>query len=63
MKEDSFTKLAAYFHNLAKHNPGTVTHMKTDGDDRFEFLYVAVGCSVSIIILYLFFNIYFGVFE
>ena len=48
-KEDSFTKLPAYCHNLAKHNPGTVTHIKTDADDRFEFLYVALGCSVSII--------------
>ena len=53
-KEDSFTKLPAYCHNLVKHNPGTVTHIQTDADDRFEFLYVALGCAVSVFFLFLF---------
>ncbi|CAH1436003.1 unnamed protein product [Lactuca virosa] len=32
-KEDSFTKLPAYLHNLVKHNPGTVTQIRTDTDN------------------------------
>ncbi|CAH1422927.1 unnamed protein product [Lactuca virosa] len=46
-KEDSFTKLPAYLHNLVKRNPGTITQIRTNDDDRFEFVYIALGCSVS----------------
>nr|KAJ0217132.1 hypothetical protein LSAT_V11C300126130 [Lactuca sativa] len=34
--EESFSKLPVYFHNLKKHNPGTVTYIKTYLEDRFE---------------------------
>ncbi|CAH1443848.1 unnamed protein product [Lactuca virosa] len=46
-QEDLFTKLPSYLHNLVKHNPGTVTQIRTDDDDRFEFVYIALGCPVS----------------
>lgn len=46
-KEDPFTKLLAYTHNLVKNNPGTVTEIKTNDDDRLEFVYIVLGCSVS----------------
>ena len=32
-KEDSFTKLTTYFHNLVKHNLDTVTHIQTYVND------------------------------
>lgn len=46
-KEDSFTKLPVYMHNLVKHNLIMVTHIKTNEDDRFEFVCIVLGCSVS----------------
>ena len=47
IKEDSFTKLPAYLHNLVKHNSGNVTQIRTNDDDWFEFVDIALGCSVS----------------
>ena len=46
--EDSFAKLPIYFHNLKKHNPGSLTHIRTDQEDRFESCYMALGVAVSI---------------
>ncbi|XP_023758779.1 uncharacterized protein LOC111907227 [Lactuca sativa] len=50
--EDSFTKLPAYLHNLVKHNPGTVTQIRTNDDDWFEFVDIALGCSAQTFIKY-----------
>ncbi|XP_023755812.2 protein FAR-RED ELONGATED HYPOCOTYL 3-like [Lactuca sativa] len=44
--EESFSKLPIYFHNLKKHNPGTVAYIKTDSDDRFEHCFFAIGCAI-----------------
>ena len=44
--EDSFGKLPTYFHNLKKLNPGTVTYIETDEEDRFEQCFFAIGCAV-----------------
>ncbi|XP_023732222.1 uncharacterized protein LOC111880043 [Lactuca sativa] len=35
-----------------QHNPGTVTQIRTDDDDRFEFVYITLGCSVQAFIKY-----------
>ena len=44
--EDSFGKLPTYFHNLKKLNPGTVTYIETDEEDRFEQCFFSIGCAV-----------------
>jgi hypothetical protein len=45
--EDSFSKLPIYCHNLKKTNPGTVTHILTDSEGRFEMFFLAIGAAVS----------------
>nr|KAJ0209764.1 hypothetical protein LSAT_V11C400221740 [Lactuca sativa] len=45
--EESFSKLPVYFHNLKKHNPGTVAYIKTDLEDCFEYYFFAIGCTKS----------------
>ena len=45
--EASFAQLPAYCHNLKLKNPGSVTHIKTDRDGRFELLFIAIGATVS----------------
>nr|KAJ0188457.1 hypothetical protein LSAT_V11C900463100 [Lactuca sativa] len=44
--EESFSKLPVYFHNLKKHNPGTVAYIKTDSEDRFEYRFFTIGCAM-----------------
>ncbi|GJT46817.1 zinc finger, CCHC-type containing protein [Tanacetum coccineum] len=39
--EESFAELPLYCHNLKLKNPGTITHIETDDQDRFEILYLA----------------------
>ncbi|GJX44804.1 hypothetical protein Tco_0261480 [Tanacetum coccineum] len=41
--EDSFSQLPYYCYNLKLANEGTVTHIHTDADGRFEMLYVGFG--------------------
>ncbi|KAE8733518.1 hypothetical protein F3Y22_tig00001120pilonHSYRG00136 [Hibiscus syriacus] len=43
--EASFAQLSAYCHNLKLKNPGSVTHIKTDRDGRFELLFIAIGVA------------------
>ncbi|XP_052621428.1 uncharacterized protein LOC128127108 [Lactuca sativa] len=44
--EESFSKLPVYFHNMKKHNPGTVAYIKTDSDDRFEYYFFSIVCAI-----------------
>ncbi|GJV66376.1 hypothetical protein Tco_1477204 [Tanacetum coccineum] len=44
--EDSFSQLSYYCYNLKLANEGTVTHIHTDADGRFEMLYVGFGFAV-----------------
>ncbi|KAE8658976.1 hypothetical protein F3Y22_tig00116965pilonHSYRG00537 [Hibiscus syriacus] len=44
--EASFAQLPAYCHNLKLKNPGSVTHIKTDRDGRFELLFIAIGATI-----------------
>ncbi|XP_023729493.1 uncharacterized protein LOC111877202 [Lactuca sativa] len=44
--KESFSKLPVYFHNLKKHNPGTVAYIKTGLEDRFDHRFFAIGCEV-----------------
>ena len=45
--EECFGKLPIYFHNLKLHNPGTVTYIETDSENRFECCFFAIGAAVS----------------
>ncbi|GJX17955.1 transposase, MuDR, MULE transposase domain protein [Tanacetum coccineum] len=38
--EESFSELPLYCHNLKLKNPGTITHVETDDDDRFEIFFL-----------------------
>ncbi|KAE8724069.1 hypothetical protein F3Y22_tig00010968pilonHSYRG00196 [Hibiscus syriacus] len=44
--EALFAQLPAYCHNLKLKNPGSVTHIKTDRDGRFELLFIAIGAAI-----------------
>ena len=44
--EESFLLLPEYCHNLKLRNPGTVTYIQTDADDRFDFFFMSLGCSI-----------------
>nr|XP_043629909.1 uncharacterized protein LOC122601210 [Erigeron canadensis] len=44
--EASFAQLPAYCHNLKLKNPGSVTHIKTDGDGCFELLFISIGAAI-----------------
>nr|KAJ0224515.1 hypothetical protein LSAT_V11C100049030 [Lactuca sativa] len=43
--EECFSKLPIYFHNLKRHNPGTVAHIQTDSEDCFECCFYAIGST------------------
>lgn len=47
---ESFERLPMYLHNLELHNPGTRTQIRTDSTRRFEICFVALGCSVRVLI-------------
>ncbi|KAJ9556887.1 hypothetical protein OSB04_011501 [Centaurea solstitialis] len=40
-------QLPVYFHNVKKHNPGTVAEIALDPTGRFNMLVLALGCSIS----------------
>ncbi|XP_062100401.1 uncharacterized protein LOC133806297 [Humulus lupulus] len=44
---DSYQKLAMYLYMLKQANPGTVTHLLTDNEDRFKCLYIAFSNSIK----------------
>nr|GEV91567.1 hypothetical protein [Tanacetum cinerariifolium] len=44
--EDSFSQLPYYCHNLKLSNEGTVTHVQTDKQGRFEMLFVGFGFAI-----------------
>nr|XP_043639460.1 uncharacterized protein LOC122610545 [Erigeron canadensis] len=51
--EASFAQLPAYCHNLKLKNPGSVTHIKTDRDGRFELLFIAIGAAIRSFVSFL----------
>nr|KAJ0195675.1 hypothetical protein LSAT_V11C700383390 [Lactuca sativa] len=44
--EECFSKLPIYFHNLKRHNPGTVAYIQTDSEDCFECCFYAIGSTI-----------------
>nr|GEZ53432.1 hypothetical protein [Tanacetum cinerariifolium] len=42
---ESFKKMPYYCHNLKKVNPGTVTNIKVDNEERFEMLFISIGVT------------------
>ncbi|GJT69714.1 hypothetical protein Tco_1029000 [Tanacetum coccineum] len=51
--EDSFSQLPYYCYNLKLANEGTVTHIHTDADGRFEMLYVRFGFAIRSFLRYM----------
>ncbi|XP_062089195.1 uncharacterized protein LOC133795756 [Humulus lupulus] len=45
--DDSYQKLPIYLYMLKKANPGTITHLLTDKEDRFKYLYIAFSNSIK----------------
>ena len=43
----SFQKLLSYLYMLEQTNPGTVTKIKTDSKNRFEYLFMSLGPSIN----------------
>ncbi|XP_022032450.1 uncharacterized protein LOC110933539 [Helianthus annuus] len=43
---DSFAELPFCCYNLEQANPGSVTHIKTDDERRFEMVFVAIGDAI-----------------
>nr|GEV12875.1 MLO-like protein 4 [Tanacetum cinerariifolium] len=44
--EESFAELPLYCHNLKVKNSGTITHIETHDQDRFEIFFLAVGDAI-----------------
>ncbi|XP_062089228.1 uncharacterized protein LOC133795784 [Humulus lupulus] len=44
---DSYQKLPMYLCMLKQANPGTVTHLLTDSEDRFKYQYIAFSNSIK----------------
>nr|GEV84815.1 transposase, MuDR, MULE transposase domain protein [Tanacetum cinerariifolium] len=51
--EDSFSQLPHYCYNLKLANEGTVTHILTDADGRFEMLYVGFRFAIISFLRYM----------
>ncbi|KAG7580891.1 Zinc finger SWIM-type [Arabidopsis suecica] len=45
--EVCYTMLYAYLHMLREVNPGTVTEVELDAEDRFKYLFIALGASIE----------------
>ncbi|XP_062103819.1 uncharacterized protein LOC133814932 [Humulus lupulus] len=45
--DDSYQKLQMYLYMLKQANPGTITHLLTDKEDRFKYLYIAFSNSIK----------------
>ncbi|XP_062094239.1 uncharacterized protein LOC133800299 [Humulus lupulus] len=44
---DSYQKLPIYLYMLKQANPGTITHLLTDKEDRFKYLYITFSNSIK----------------
>ena len=44
--EESFALLPEFCHMLELKNPGTITHIHTDGNNHFLYFFMAIGASV-----------------
>ncbi|KAL7599708.1 hypothetical protein Lser_V15G25819 [Lactuca serriola] len=44
--EECFSKLHIYFHNLKRHNLGTVAYIQIDSEDCFECCFYAIGSTI-----------------
>ena len=44
---DSFQKLPSYSYMLKRENPGTVTRIQTDEENRFEYLFMTLDLCLS----------------
>ncbi|XP_022858399.1 uncharacterized protein LOC111379274 [Olea europaea var. sylvestris] len=42
----SFQKLSSYCHVVGESNPGTVTHIELDSQNRFHYFFLAFGASI-----------------
>ncbi|GJU52069.1 probable purine permease 11 [Tanacetum coccineum] len=51
--EESFVELPLYCHNLKLKNQGTITHIETDDEDRFEIFFLAVGAVIRTFVLHM----------
>ncbi|KAL5540487.1 hypothetical protein UlMin_043081 [Ulmus minor] len=45
--EQSFLMLPSYCYKLEKVNPGTITHIVVNGDNRFKYLFLAFGVAIK----------------
>ncbi|XP_044472214.1 uncharacterized protein LOC123200898 [Mangifera indica] len=44
--EESFRLLPLFCYNLQQRNPSTITQIETDSDNRFQFVFISLGCSI-----------------
>ncbi|XP_022880846.1 uncharacterized protein LOC111398126 [Olea europaea var. sylvestris] len=44
--EASFQKLSSYCHVVGESNPGTVTHIELDSQNRFHYFFLTFGASI-----------------
>ncbi|XP_071732824.1 uncharacterized protein [Rutidosis leptorrhynchoides] len=44
--DDSFRMLPIYLHNLKIHNPGTITNLVTDKENKFVMCYMSIGVVI-----------------
>ncbi|XP_038701808.1 uncharacterized protein LOC119998528 [Tripterygium wilfordii] len=45
MPEDSFSYLPCYCAELEKNNPGTITYIESDHENKFKYFFMALGAS------------------
>ena len=45
--EHSFELLPSYLHMMKIVNPGTITHLLVDNDQRFKYLFIALGACIE----------------
>ncbi|GJT90654.1 transmembrane 9 superfamily member 11-like protein [Tanacetum coccineum] len=50
---ESFSELPLYCHNLKLKNQGTITHIETDDEDRFEIFFLAIGAVIRTFVLHM----------
>ncbi|KAM6567985.1 hypothetical protein CsatA_027113 [Cannabis sativa] len=44
--EESYENILSYLYTLKNKNPGSVTHLGTDNDSHFKYLFIALGASL-----------------
>ncbi|KAG7572656.1 Zinc finger SWIM-type [Arabidopsis suecica] len=45
--EDSYKDINCYLYMLKKVNEGTITYLKLDEEDKFQYLFIALGASIE----------------